>query len=53
MKLAKQRALYMNDKDYQSAQKDATKAGMSFSCYINELMKKFRLEKSLTLTPKK
>ena len=53
MKLTqKQVSLYMSDKAHNSAIKDADKAGMSFSQYVNELIEKVRIEKDFKLITK-
>ena len=45
----KQRALYMDDKTYKIACKDAEKYGCSFSKYINEIINQVKIEKEVKL----
>lgn len=49
----KQRALYMTDKDYKLACKNAEKYNCSFSKYINELNNQFTIKKEVLIIKNK
>ncbi len=49
----KQRALYMDDKAYKLACKNAEKYNCSFSKYINELNKQFTIKKEVLIIKNK
>ena len=49
----KQRALYMTDKAYKMACKNAEKFNCSFSQYINELNEQFTIEKKVLIIKNK